>query len=194
MIQKTQNSVLKSIICLSFLLFFSFFCVSCKKVNNDLDMKYFTLSSSCYTLFNSYDEVSTSSTDFIGSVPKFRKYDKININLSSEWLYSYKINKLLIDIETNQTAELQFSIVFTNLKDGVIVGAKQVKQKTFTLYKTYQANVTKTEEIIIDDIIELSTAETIITIELVNTEVYDEFPALNFAVSNVKLNGNLSYK
>ncbi|MCR5553863.1 MAG: hypothetical protein K6F08_03885 [bacterium] len=192
MIQKMHNNKFKSLICLLLLVFCSFLSVGCWEQNSDLDMNYYTLTSSTYTLFNSYDEVRTSSSDFIGATPISRQYDKIDINLSSEWLYNFEINTLSFDVLTNETAELQFSICVTNLKDGSIVGAKQVKQKTYTIYTTYQANQTKSEEILIKDIFELSTAETIISIELVNTEVYAS-STLNFAIFNVKLNGKLSY-
>ena len=192
MIQKTQNNHFKSLICLILLIFCSFLNVGWWNNNSDLDINYYTLTSSSYTLFNSYDDVRTLSSDFIGSTPIFRQYDKIDINLSSEWLYNFEINTLSFDVQTNKTEELQFSVTITNVKSGSMVGAKQVKQKTYTVYTTYTLNTTKTEEISIKDVIELSTAETIISIELVNTEVYDDLN-LNFAIFNVKLNGKLNY-
>lgn len=165
--------------------------------NNSRDMNYYILPSSSYTLITGYDEYNTITTTFTQSELNLKQYDKITINLSSEWLYSSKIYDISFDVTTNKTVELQLKVVVTNLKNGSYLNALDVKNKTYTIYKTFTANASTNEVISINDIVELAAAQTCVIIEVENTEVYtnDNLTINDFAfsINNLYVSGEHIY-
>ena len=192
----TIHKFLKTLTCaIVFVLTFSLL-IGCDD-NNSRDMNYYILPSSSYTLITGYDEYNTITTSFTESDLIFKQYDKITINLSSEWLYSSKIYDISFDVTTNKTVELQLKVIVTNLKNGAYINALDVKNKNYTIYKTFTANVSSNEKISINDIVELAAAQTCIIIEVENTEVYanDDLTINNFSfsINNLYIDGEHIY-
>ena len=187
---------LKALFCTIVIALFCFAFVACNS-EDSRDMDYYILPTSNYSLITGYDTFNTITSEFVKEDHVFRQYDKITINLSSEWLYSSKIETLSFAITTNKTTELQLKVTVTNLKGGDYINSLDVKNKNYTIYKTFYANSTSSEEILVNDIFELAAAQTCIIIELENTEIYtnDNFTIndLAFSVNNLYISGQHVY-
>ena len=193
---KLSNFNKKFIIC-TFIVVLSALCfVACSEKDNSLNMNYYTLITSSYTTIKESGSVKTVSTDFIGSEKFFRQYDKITVNFSSEWLYNFNIEKFSFDVTTNADCELQFKITLTNLKNGEITSSLNVKNKQFTILRSYTANSIITDTVSVRDIIEASASNTCLIFEVENTEVYLTNGQINnfaFSLNNIKLFGEPVY-
>lgn len=160
--------------------------------NNKLNMNYYTLANSTYTTITNTAETTTPSTDFISSNKIKRQYLKATVKLSSEWLYLLKLEKFAFTIETNANVNLEFNIIITNLKDGKLDGAMGVKTKTFKVVCEQKAHKAHQYIIEINDIFELSAANTYIIFELTNYEIYITNGYNNnttFSISDLSLYG-----
>lgn len=172
------------LVCTFVFLFVFLFFAACKP-ENKLDMDYYTLANSSYTLASaSTQSVTTPSTDFVRDTKIYRQYLTITINLSSEWLYLLKAQKFTFCLETNKDASLQFDITITNLKQGELNGTLGVKSTTYTLVCDQKAGTSKTYAMEIDDIFEQSAANTTVIFTLTNYELFTTNQQLNdFAYS-----------
>lgn len=190
------KNTIKTIICALLLVISTSVFVGCNEQDNSINTLYYVATTSTYSLQTSNNEFTTTSTDFVTSEQNFRQYDKITVNLSSEWLYNFELNKFSFDITTNADCELQFKITITNLRNGNISDSINVKNKQFTFIRTYTANSTTTDAIAVRDIFDLSASKTCIIFELTNTEVYYNNNELNdfaFSLNNVTLFGEHIY-
>lgn len=161
--------------------------------DNKLNMNnYYALPNSSFTTITNTTETTTPSTDFIGSNKIKRQYLKATVKLSSEWLYLLKLEKFAFTIETNANVNLEFNIIITNLKDGKLDGAMGVKTKTFKVVCEQKAHKAHQYIIEINDIFELSAANTYIIFELTNYEIYITDGYNNnttFSISDLSLYG-----
>ena len=176
---------------------------ACDKTNYvHLNMEYYTLNSSSYELITSASEKDTQSTDFISTTPILRQYDKISLNLSSEWLYLFYASKLSFNITTNYDCQdsasgntaLQFDIIITNIAGGHMDGGYGTKIKTYTIVCEQKANQTKKYSIDVGDYFEKSAETTAIIFKLMGTESYIAHEDFKFAISGVSLYGDHMYR
>lgn len=159
---------------------------------NQLNMEYYTLINSSYKTISSSEDVSTPSTDFIGSHSIKRQYRTATVKLSSEWLYLFNIEKFQFKIETNADVDLQFDITLTNLKNGELDGVLNVKSKTFTMVCEQKAGKARVHSMQVDDTFEMLAKDTQIIFTLTNYEIYNTNGELNnikFSISDVCLFG-----
>lgn len=159
---------------------------------NKLNMPYYTLEKSSYTLINNATNTETNSTDFISSTPILRQYQTITINLSSEWLYGFHIEKIAFSVKANHAATVEFNITITNVTDGEIDSVVAVKSKTFpTTCKLNIRNDWMRE--INNDFGDIGKI-TQIRFTITNTELFTEHEDFAFAIYNVALFGEHSVK
>lgn len=159
---------------------------------NKLNMPYYTLEKSSYTLINNSTNTETNSTDFISSTPILRQYQTITINLSSEWLYGFHIEKLAFSVKANHAATIEFNITITNVTDGEIDSVVAVKSKTFpTTCKLNIRNDWMRE--VNNDFGDIGKI-TQIRFTITNTELFTEHEDFAFAIYNVALFGEHSVK
>ena len=175
---------------------------ACSKVKYvHLNMEYYTLNGSSYELVTENTTKDTPSTDFIGSSTIFRQYDKITINLSSEWLYLFYASTLSFSITTNydcadtplENTALQLDVVVTNLNGGHMDGGYGTKIKTYNIVCEQKANNTKTYSINIDDWFEKSAETTAIIFKLSGTEAYIAHNDFAFSLNSIQLYGDHRY-
>lgn len=160
--------------------------------NNKLNMPYYTLEKSSYTLINNATDTETNSTDFISSTPILRQYQTITINLSSEWLYGFHIEKIAFSVKANYVATVEFNITITNVTDGEIDSVVAVKSKTFPTPCNLNIRNDWMREVNNDfgDIGKITQIRFTIT----NTELFTEHEDFAFAIYNVALFGEHSVK
>ena len=160
--------------------------------NNKLNMPYYTLEKSSYTLINNATDTETNSTDFISSTPILRQYQTITINLSSEWLYGFHIEKIAFSVKANHAATVEFNITITNVTDGEIDSVVAVKSKTFPTPCNLNIRNDWMREVNNDfgDIGKITQIRFTIT----NTELFTEHEDFAFAIYNVALFGEHSVK
>ena len=130
------------ILCAFIFTFFFLFATACSKSSFVyLNMDYYTLNNSSYELITESGEKTAFSSDYLNATPIFRQYDKITINLSSEWLYLFYASTLSFDLTTSydcldqagHNTALQFNVVVTNLAGGAIDGGYGTKIRTYTI-------------------------------------------------------------
>lgn len=160
---------------------------------NKLNMPYYTLEKSSYTLINTATNTETNSTDFISSTPILRQYQTITINLSSEWLYGFHIEKIAFSVKANHAATVEFNITITNVTDGEIDSVVAVKSKTTRevcplINKTADKYTSFNNDF--GDIGKITQIRFTIT----NTELFTEHEDFAFAIYNVALFGEHSVK
>ena len=166
-----------------------------------LNMDYYTLNNSSYELITEASEKTAFSSDYLNSTPIFRQYDKITINLSSEWLYLFYASKLTFSLTTNYNCQdqaghntaLQFNVVITNMAGGAMDGGYGTKVRSHTIVCEQKANQTKTYSINIGDYFEKSADTTAIIFTLSGTEAYIEHEDFAFSLNSLQLYGNHEY-
>ncbi len=161
---------------------------------NKLNMTYYTLEKSSYTLITDGTDTETNSTDFISNTPILRQYQTATVILSSEWLYGFHIEKMAFSIKSNRAATIEFNITITNVTDGETDSVVAVRSKTYRAVCDLNNNTTRDFMTEIDNDFGDIGKVTQIKFTITNTELFTEHDDFAFAIYNVALFGEHSAK